>query len=340
MKYMSPWIFTTNQCNLRCPYCYVKWNDKKMSRQTYDKINSRFLHMLDTGELDFVVYRLAGGEPTLVFHDWKEFVQEFLNKCGSKGFVSIITNLTILTDEMLEFFTKYKDKIGFGISLDGYSYSKPFINGKSSAEIVKANVDKLLKIGINNIDISTVVDEKSFGDVDVLAEWVAKRNLGWGVYLDHFFCGEIDSKIILDKMQEVIDVLSNSGYDIYHRFKFNNIKIDSNYDGCTAGEKLITIDVDGNVFPCQTLVNDDPICNIYTCDNIVQAMKDQKAYKIGYNYTLPEKCKDCSIADICGGGCKMHNKEINKNFTCDIMKAVILYMIKKILYHKGGQNNA
>lgn len=77
------------------------------------------------------------GKPTIVFHDWKEFVQEFLNKCDSKGFVSIITNLTILTDEMLEFFAKYKDKIGFGISLDGYSYSKPFINRESSAEFKK-----------------------------------------------------------------------------------------------------------------------------------------------------------------------------------------------------------
>lgn len=165
MKYMSPWIFTTNQCNLRCPYCYVKWNDNKMSKKTYDKINSIYLEMLSTGELDFMVYRIAGGEPTLVFNEWRSFVEEFLTKSNSKGFVSIITNLTILTEEMLNFFKQYKDKIG-------------------------------------------------------------------------------------------------------------------------------------------------------------------------YNYTLPEKCKDCSISEICGGGCKIHNKEINKNFTCDIIKTVVLYMIRSVLNKK------
>ena len=174
MKYMSPWIFTTNQCNLRCPYCYVKWNDDKMQKETYDKINSTFLKLLDTGKLDYVVFRLAGGEPTLVFNEWKDFVEEFLAKCNSKGFVSIITNLTILNDEMLKFFEKHKEQIGFGISLDGYSYSKPFINGESSAEIVKTNIDKLLNIGIRNIDISTVVDAKSFVETEDYPSAVAE----------------------------------------------------------------------------------------------------------------------------------------------------------------------
>ena len=103
---------------------------------------------------------------------------------------------------------------------------------------------------------------------------------------------------------------------------------------------MITVGVDGNIYPCQTLVNEEPICNIFSCDDIIQALRVQKAYKIGYNYTLHEKCEGCSIAEICGGGCKMHNKEINKNFTCDIMKTVILYMIKTILNHEGGTEYA
>ena len=232
---------------------------------------------------------------------------------------------------MLKFFKKHQDRIGFGISLDGWSYSKPFINGQSSANIVKENIDKLLNIGIKNIDISTVIDANSFDDIDVLANWISERNLGWGVYLDHFFCGEIDYHTICDKMKQVLSVLHNNQYDIYHKFKFDNIKIDTNYEGCTAGEKLITIGVDGGVYPCQTLVNETPICNINTCEDIIEAIKTQKAYKIGYNYTLPDKCTQCAIADICGGGCKLHNKEINRNYTCDIIKTVIYYMIKYIL---------
>ena len=311
-----------------------------MSKTTYEKINDTFLKMLNNDELDFVVYRLAGGEPTLVFDDWKPFVEEFISECGEKGFVSIITNLTILTDNMLSFFNKYKDKIGFGISLDGYSYSKPFINGESSAEIVKRNIDKLLSIGIKNIDISTVVDKNSFDDVDILAKWISDRKIGWGIYLDHFFCGEMKYDTICNKMKKVIDVIGDNGFDIYHSFKFNNIKLDTKYDGCTAGEKLITIDVEGNLFPCQTLVNEQPVGNLFSCDNIIDAFKNQKTYKIGYNYSLPEKCKDCPVSDICGGGCKMHNKEENMKYTCDIIRKVLLYMYRKTLEIKEKKENA
>ena len=325
-NYMSPWIFTTTRCNLECPYCYVKQDGRDMSDETYKKMNEDFLKMLETGEKDQIIYRLAGGEPLLVFDKWKPHMEDFLQKAGDKGWVAIITNLTQLSDEVLEW---AKDKnVSFSISLDGFSYSKPFHNGKSSADIVKKNIDRVIEIG-KSIEISSVIDKNSFGDIEELAEWIAKRNLGWGVYLDHFFCGEID-----------YDILKKNKYDYYHNFKFSNIMINSYYEGCTAGEKLITVFVNGDIYPCQTTVYKDRICSIFDTDDIIGELKRQNKYKLGYNFTLPEKCKGCAIADICGGGCKENNKEINKNYTCDILKAVVLYMMlnmfkKKKIISKG-----
>lgn len=324
-NYMSPWIFTTTRCNLECPYCYVKQDGRDMSDETYIRMNEVFLNMLETGEKDHLIYRLAGGEPLLVFDKWRPHIEDFLNKVGNKGSVAIITNLTQLSDEVLEW---VKDKnVSFSISLDGFSYSKPFHSGKSSADIVKKNIDRIIAYN-KPIEISSVIDKNSFDDIEELAEWIAKRNLGWGVYLDHFFCGEIDMNIIIDKMCNVLDVLKKYKYDFYNKFKFSNIMINSIYEGCTAGEKLITVFVNGDIYPCQTTVYKERICNIFDTDDIIRELKIQNKYKLGYNFTLPEKCKGCSIADICGGGCKENNKEINKNYTCDILKAVILYMLK------------
>jgi len=326
MSYISPWIFTTTKCNLACPYCYVKQDGQEMNDETYKKMNELFLNMIHSKEKDMVIYRLAGGEPLLMFDKWKRHIEYFLSEAKEHGFVSIITNMTILTEEMLSFFQQ--SNIGFGISLDGFSYSKPTHDGKSTAEIVKQNIDKLLAHNINNIDISTVIDKNSFSDIEQLAEWIAKRDLNWGIYLDHFFCGEIDCNLIIEKMMNVIDILNKYHYDFYNKLKFNNIKINSLYEGCTAGEKLITIFVNGDIYPCQTTIYKEKICNIFDTKNLIEDLKNQKHYKLGYNFTLPEKCKDCAIADICGGGCKENNKEINKNYTCDIMKAVSLYMMK------------
>lgn len=324
-SYMSPWIFTTTRCNLECPYCYVKQDGRDMSDKTYKKINDIFLNMLESNEKDSIIYRLAGGEPLLVFNKWKPHMDNFLTKVGDKGSVAIITNLTQLSDEVLEW---AKDKnVSFSISLDGFLYSKPFHNGKSSADIVKQNIDRVISYN-KPIEISSVIDKNSFNDIDKLAEWIAKRNLNWGVYLDHFFCGEMDLNVIIEKMMIVLDILKANNYDFYNKFKFNNIMINSLYEGCTAGEKLITIFVNGDVYPCQTTVYKEKICNIFETDDIIGELKTQNKYKLGYNFTLPEKCKNCSIADICGGGCKENNKEINKNYTCDILKAVVLYMLK------------
>ena len=324
-SYISPWIFTTTNCNLKCPYCYVKQDNKEMSNETYKRMNEIFLNMLETGEKDYIVYRLAGGEPLLVFDKWKYHMDEFLSKVGNRGSVAIITNLTELSNDVLEW-TKDKN-VSFSISLDGFSYSKPFHNGKSSAEIVKKNIDRVIAYN-KPIEISSVIDKNSFEDIEELAEWIAERNLGWGVYLDHFFCGEMDMNLIVDKMCNVLDILKKYNYDFYNRFKFSNIMINSIYEGCTAGEKLITVFVNGDIYPCQTTVYKEKICNIFDTNDIIGELKKQNKYKLGYNFTLPEKCKSCSIADICGGGCKENNKEINKNYTCDILKAVVLYMLK------------
>ena len=203
-NYMSPWIFTTTRCNLACPYCYITQDGRDMDDKTYEKVNEVFLNMLESGEKDCIIYRLAGGEPLLMFNNWRPHIDDFLSKAGKKGFVSILTNAAYLTDEMIEYF---KDKpIGFGISLDGFSYSKPFHNGESSAEIVKENIDKLLKV-TKDIEISTVIDKNSFGDMEKLAEWIAERDLSWGVNIDHFFCGEMDINEIIAKMLDVIDIL-------------------------------------------------------------------------------------------------------------------------------------
>lgn len=327
-NYISPWIFTTTRCNLSCPYCYVKQDSQDMGKETYKKLNKVFLQMLDTEEKDTVIYRIAGGEPLLVFDNWIRHTEYFLNKSNGKGFVSIITNLTNLKDEMLEFFKE--SRYSFGVSLDGFSYSKPFHNGCSSHDLVKQNIEKLIENGNKNIDVSTVIDKNSFSDIEKLAEWIADRDLNWGIYLDHFFCGEMPFDVIVEKMINVIDVLSDKDYDIYNKMKFANISINSNYEGCTAGEKLIAVYVNGDIFPCQTTVYGEKICSIFDDEvSITEEFKKQKKYKLGYNFSLPEKCKKCAIMDICGGGCKENNKEINKNYTCDILKAVILYMMKK-----------
>ncbi len=94
---------------------------------------------------------------------------------------------------------------------------------------------------------------------------------------------------------------------------------------------MIAIDVDGNIFPCQTAINNTPICNINDKIDILEELKKQKSYCVGYNLTIADECKNCSIYDLCGGGCKLNHKEENRKHTCYIIKSVVLYLMKAIL---------
>lgn len=329
MKYISPWIYTTYNCNLACPYCYVKQCNKVISSKTLSDIEVVFGGLLDTGDMDYIVFRIAGGEPLLCFDTWKDTFAKFHNKYRDKSFISILTNATYVTDEMLQYFAEHW--CGFGISLDGTSFSKPYHSGKSSAAEVMQNIDKIISVrGKESLDISTVIDKDSFNDSQSLARWIAERDLNWGVYLDHFFCGEIDQQIILGKMQQIIDILASYRYDFLNKFKFNNLKLSGVYDGCHAGEKLIAIGCNGEVWPCQTLQGEKPA--FYLGDEpLLQGLRLHNQYRLGEQYILPEECTECSLKEECHGGCRLHNKEINRNFTCDIMKEVQTMVISAIL---------
>lgn len=321
---------TTKECNLACPYCYIQQDQSEMPPSIYNQIYLAFTHFLESKELDHIYFRIAGGEPLLCFDSWWGWFDKMKSEYPDKVSIAILTNLTVLTNEMLHWFDCVD--CSFGISLDSLIYSKPYHSGESSAPIVMANLERLINHrGTKNLNISTVISSTNVSDLPLLADYIGKNNLNWALTLDHYFCGEIDHDMLVENLYEVVDVLGLYDYDLINKFKFNNIMLNSSsYEGCTAGEKLITIGVDGGVYACQTLMEEGkPLAQLNKY--MLESLRSQKEYKIGYNYALPNDCKKCSISDICGGGCKLHNTVINHNHTCDLTKKVVLYTMKKYI---------
>ena len=134
----------TDKCNNRCPYCFVCFNNNDMPYE----IAERTVYFLmenceknNLGEKPSIAF--FGGEPLLRFED---IIKPLMEKFGDQCEWSITTNGTLLTEEIIDFFSNYN--IGFLLSWDGIKevqdYQRPLVNGESSYDAIMKNIHYLV----------------------------------------------------------------------------------------------------------------------------------------------------------------------------------------------------
>ena len=114
-QHMIPQHFVlelTTRCNLRCKHCYrYSSPDIKEEEMSYEKVMSVLEEMYKLGGR-FI--EITGGEPFL-----HSRIKDILTYVGEKyNFVGLLTNGTLVKDEMIDHLEKYKDKLIWNISLD------------------------------------------------------------------------------------------------------------------------------------------------------------------------------------------------------------------------------
>lgn len=117
-------LLLTEQCNLRCKYCFEKHKDNWMNENVAIKsIDWLFENAIKSNE-KLVSVTMFGGEPML---NWR--VMELTFQRGYERMqetqinfnVSIITNATVMSEDIYSMLKKYRDKIGLSVqlSIDG-----------------------------------------------------------------------------------------------------------------------------------------------------------------------------------------------------------------------------
>ena len=111
-------LFLTESCNLACPYCFAA----NMERRPIDpRVARKALDMAVGPEnrAKRVSITFWGGEPLLCFDSIRSLVAYARDKAGEdkKVTFALPTNLTLLTDEMVDFFQEHG--VQLSLSLDG-----------------------------------------------------------------------------------------------------------------------------------------------------------------------------------------------------------------------------
>lgn len=192
-------LFFTGRCNLNCRYCFV--NRANVEHMTVDErslkrsVDVLFAH---PGRIKRISFK--GGEPLIEFPLVRRVYDYALQEAGRKQIIldgSVVTNGTLLNQEMVDYFIK--SKISVVVSIDGAQTSqdrnRPFKGssiGSSFDKIIK-NIDKIsfgsLKLiasmvftpeNINNlIENIRFLNGKNFYCIefypDLYAEWTAQN---------------------------------------------------------------------------------------------------------------------------------------------------------------------
>ncbi len=114
-------LHITTFCNYDCSYCDVIKDKRKLKQENLIKI----IDFIKENELSINRFKFFGWEPLLAWKNIKYIIDETQNIFWNK--FEIVTNTTLLTDEIGEYFEKYFEIIFFSIDSENiFDYNKVF----------------------------------------------------------------------------------------------------------------------------------------------------------------------------------------------------------------------
>lgn len=303
-------IEIANECNERCVHCYIP---HELKTKVID--NNLFYKIIDEArDLNILNVTISGGEPLL----HKEILS-FLCRCRELDFsVNVLTNLTLLTDEMIN---EMKKNPLLSVQTSIYSMN-PHVHDsitkvKGSFEKTQRAVLRLLDEGIPVQISCPVMKQNKDSFVDVI-NWGYEHNIG--VATDFVIFAAYDhsnanlvNRLSLEEVECAFEQQITPEYAMDLKEKAREkLALKATDPICTVCRYYFCVSAEGDVFPCvgwQSKV----IGNLKTSTikEIWEISEDVKELRKIKRESFP-KCLDCDNRGYCTI-CMM----CNSNENCD-----------------------
>lgn len=373
----------TQNCNLRCSYCtfsgkYYNRGHTAMSmtnEMAFQAVDFLFLHSTGINEVTIGFY---GGEPLLEFRLIQEVVNYVETQYPERSVkYNLTTNLTLLSDEMITYFTDKKFQIM--ISIDGpqeiQDKYRRFANGEGSFFTVAKNAKKLKETDndyFGNCSTNTVASPNEdferirefldtdglFGELDSRLSTISDSGLKKEVqYNEEFYSvmqreqfklflsmvGELDSK----KVSGVYSQHKTTLLKMYIALKTGGTKdtTESHPGGpCLPGAKKLFVDVFGNFYPCEK-ISENKIFQIGNLHDGFDKEKISNFLNVGQctaeqciNCWAFMHCTTCAVAMVDGG----ELSESKRSTKCtEVLSSTldIISDLETLLFYRCGFEN-
>lgn len=362
----------TTACNLNCVYCQANnGQSRPHSFMTVETAKKAVAIALQSPS-EHLSFEFQGGEPLLNFDIIKLIVEEAEREKGKHQIeYNLVSNLTLLTNEMVDFFTSHH--FGISTSIDGdrivHEANRPYLDGTSSYDKVLESVRMLRDRGICVGAIETTTKESLKYPREIVR---AYRNIGF----DNIFIrpltplgkatvnwnavGYTPDQFISFYREALDEVLKINLEGIFFRESHAEIllrKIQGqavNYmelrSPCGAGIGQLAYFTDGNIFTCDEgrmlyEMGDDAflIGNVdYSYSDIIKSSACRAVCVASILESIPNCC-DCVYQPYCGTCPVIHYaqagdliEKVPRGYRCQIYKGILDTIFELIFENEQG----
>lgn len=371
-KKLSVNLMSSRSCNLGCRYCFAGegeygCNSKKpktISKEKYEKLIEYLLENYKEG-IDTISF--FGGEPLIDYKNIKEVIsfieKSFRDKNLEIPRLCLSTNSVLLTDEVMDFCQEHN--VELGLSLDGPKALNDIgrrTKGESTFSVydrVYETTLKLIERGIPYKLQMTInrnhLDNYKKGSVK---EWM--DSLEEIINTDITVCPVTTDisgfQISSDEDYEKLDSMTREFVHYYFN-EYSNGRTSKSAAifiapmlfivnkqisrGCAAGDKMVLVDTDGSVYPCQMYCNDEN----YKLGDIDSGFVRYASNCNTSNRVNNEDCKNCIARNLCMIWCKGLQMLTNKSETavlkerCIFQRAIVEENLKILSKLTNGKKN-
>lgn len=293
MKNQHITLVLTEECNLRCSYCYEKNKTKKSLE--YEFIIETLQEILNKDDqYEKCIIEFFGGEPFLKFELIKNVVNYFKNATFKKAIhLFAVTNGTLVHGPIKQFLIENRDILSCGLSFDGNEYSQN-LNRDNSFSMVdldffaKLYQDQWVKMTISKETIGQLFDSIKFLESK---GFIVHCNLAYGLdWADERLQEQLSNQLDL-LIQYYLENPSQK------RCSFLDGDITFSYQKkseidkwCGVGsDSMIVIGADKKRYPCQVLMP--------TSGEEIKVMEDIPE-KVPISF-YPKECQNCMLIQRC-----------------------------------------
>lgn len=325
-----------------------------MKEETVTALVRKTLAYADGGA---VTYAFQGGEPLVAGEAFFRTFSETVNSCNAQHSpvsYCLQTNGTLLTESLCSYLRKYNYLVG--VSLDGprglHDANRIFADGQGSFDRVRQGIALLKKhnVSFNILTVTTQLTVEYINKLRVFFENSGLNDLQFITCLEPLGTESFSSGFAMSA--EDYFAVNKALFDWYlernragKRLSIRHLdNMMNTLDGhrpemcgtlgfCTG---QLVVEGNGNCYPCDFYCDDAHLLGNIQTDSLEELSKSPVMQQFTEeSLRVEEKCRSCSVANLCRGGCRRERDIRNDgilglNIYCEGRRKYFEYVLSKL----------